>query len=164
MTVSVGHHSRMLSRMVLVLRFGSRVQEVTKSRCVCVREAFESVRKHSRVSRILGSRNGCEGQNCRHCWTRVWSSPLKSVSSYRDGESWMRSAELSSLLDWRLVLGSPTCQQSQGWGVLVAKRRTVVTFGLAVGVVLVVKRRTVLTFGLASGEERRAERREERGE
>ena len=37
-------------------------------------------------------------QNCRHCWTRVWSSRLKSVNSLKDpGGSWSRSAEVLSL-------------------------------------------------------------------
>ena len=60
--------------------------------------------------------------------------------------SWSRHAELSSLLDSSRVFASQKCQQSQGsGGVLVAKRRTVVTFGLASG-------------------ERRGERREEKRE
>ena len=45
--------------------------------------------------------------------------------------SWSRNAELSSLLDSSCIFASQKCQQSQGsGGVVVAKRRTVVTFGL----------------------------------
>ena len=73
----------------------------------------------------------------------------------------LRNAELSSLLDLRLV-----CLKSvKGHrGVVVAKRRNVVTFGLAfsfcvskvstvtgIGRVVVAKHRTVATFGLALG-------------
>ena len=71
-----------------------------------------------------------------------------------------RNAELSSFLRFTLQ----KCQQSQGLGgVVVAKGRTVVTFGLAsglrvskvstvtgIGGVVVAKRRTVVTFGLVS--------------
>ena len=54
--------------------------------------------------RSQGSGASCrETQNCRHFWTRVGSSHLKSVNSHRDR------------------------------GVVVAKRRTVITFGLALG-------------------------------
>ena len=78
---------------------------------------------------------GRETQNCRHFWIRLGSSRLKSVNSHRDP-----------------------------WGVVVAKRKTVVTFGLVsglrvskvstatrIGGVVVAKRRTVVTFGLVSG-------------
>ena len=104
----------MLRRRAPVLRLGSRgrgVEEVTKSLCVCVC-------KRPRVSRILGSRNGRETQNCRHFLGFVLQQS----------------------------------QQSQGWVVLVAKRRTVVTFGRAFG-----ERRE-------ERGEKREERREERGE
>ena len=87
---------------------------------------------------------GREAQNCRHFWTRLGSSRLKSVNGHRDR------------------------------GVVVAKRRTAVTFGLVlrlrvskvstvtgIGGVVVAKPRIVVTFGLASGE-RRGERRKER--
>ena len=89
---------------------------------------------------------GRETQNCRHFWTRLVSSRLKSVNSHRDR------------------------------GVVVAKPRTVVTFGLVsslrvskvstvtgIGGVVVAKARTVVTFGLASGE-RKGERREEKSD
>ena len=50
------------------------------------------------------------------------------------GGSWSRNPELSSLLDSPRVFASQKRQQSQGsGGVVVAKRRTVVTFGLASG-------------------------------
>ena len=89
----------------------------------------------STVSRIGGG-PGRETQNCRHCWTCVASSRLKSVSTV-----------------------------SRIGGVLVAKRKTVVTFGLVLRLRVskasqpspgsrggvVAKRRTVVTFGLALG-------------
>ena len=94
----------------------------------------------------LGGR-GRETQNCRHFWTPLVSSRLKSVNSHRDrGGSWSRNPELSSLLDSSRLFASQKCQQSQGsGGVVVAKPRTVVTFGLADG-------------------ERKGERREEKRE
>ena len=52
----------------------------------------------SQQSRRSGGR-ACETQNCRHFWTCVWSSHLKSVNSHRDGGPWSQNAELSSLLD-----------------------------------------------------------------
>ena len=60
---------------------------------------------HLRVSKVttvtgIGGGPGRETQNCRHFWTRLASSRLASVNSHRDP------------------------------GVVVAKRRTVVTFGL----------------------------------
>ena len=74
-----------------------------------------------------------------------------------------RNAELSSLLDLHGVFASQVLTVLSGiWEVLVAKRRTVVAFGLAwhlrvskvstvsgIGEVLVAKRGTVVTFGLA---------------
>ena len=96
-----------------------------------------SVRKRSRsVGLVSDLRRTCrrhenrrETQNCRHFWTRLVSSRLKSVTG----------------------IG----------GVVVAKRRTVVTFGLVsggrvskvstvtgIGGVVVAKRRAVVTFGL----------------
>ena len=106
----------------------------------------------SKVSTVtgIGGGPGRETQNCRHCWTRLGSSRLKSVNSHRDR------------------------------GVLVAKPRSVVTFRLAsglrvskvstvtgIGGVLVAKPRSVVTFGLVSGERKgdgREEKREIRGE
>ena len=81
------------------------------------------------------------------------------------GGSWSRSPELSSLLDSPRVFASQKCQRSQGsGGVVVAKRRIVVTFGLAsclrvskvstvtgIGGVVVAQPITVVTFGLDSG-------------
>ena len=86
---------------------------MTKSRCVCVRKRSQSVRKRSpqgsgfpgraNSHRDRGGGPGRETQNCRHFWTRVGSSRLRSANSHRDKE------------------------------VLVVKCRTVVTFGLAFG-------------------------------
>ena len=100
------------------------------------------ISKVSTVSGIGGGR-GRETQNCRHFW---------------------RKPELSSLLDSSRVFASQKCQQSQGsGGFVVAKPRTVVTFGLVsrlrvskvstvsgIGGVVVAKPRTVVTFGLVS--------------
>ena len=121
---------------------------------------------------------GRETQNCHHFWTRLASSRLKSVNSHRDrGGPWSRNAELSSLFTFRITKVSTVTGIG---GVVVAKRRTVITFGLVSGLRVskvstvtgiaggvVAKRRTVVTFGLASGErrgERREEKREMRGE
>ena len=93
----------------------------------------------SKVSTVTGSNShrdrggrGRETQNCRHFWTRLVPSRLKSVNSHRDpGGLGSRSPELSSLLDSPRVFASQKCQQSQGsGGVVVAKPRIVVTFGL----------------------------------
>ena len=57
----------------------------------------------SKVSTVtgIGGCFGCGTQNCRHFWTRVGSSRLKSVNSLRIGGSWSRNAEL--LLLWTCV-------------------------------------------------------------
>ena len=131
---------------------------------------------------------GRETQICRHFWTRLGSSRLKSVNRHRDRGvvvakrrtvvtfglvSGLRVSkvstdtgigDLSSLLDLSRVFASQNCQQTQGSGVVVAKRRSVVTFGLVwdlrvskvstgTGIrgVVVAKRRSVVTFGLVSG-------------
>ena len=108
----------------------------------------------SKVSTVTGIGAGCgrETQNCRCFWTR-----LRGHMDW--GGSWSRNAELSLLLDSPVVLASQKCQQSQGLGwVVVAKRRTVVAFGLAccpriskgsnvTG--MVAKRRTIVAFGFA---------------
>ena len=82
--------------------------------------------------------------------------------------SWSRNPELSSLLDLRLVFASQKVSTVTRIGrVVVAKHRTVVTFGLTLGL----RVSSVVTFGLAFGEKReerregrREERRERRGE
>ena len=146
----------MRSRKVPVLRLGSRAPGVDA----------RSLRLWTQASAIVGSRpqasdlrrtcrrdeNCRETQNCRHFWTRLGSSRLKSINSTVTGIR----------------------------GVVVAKRRTVVTFGLVlrlrvskvstvtgIGGFVFAKGRTVVTFGLAAGErkgERREEKREMRGE
>ena len=132
---------------------------------------LKSVNSH----RDRGGR-GREAQNCRHFWTCLVSSRLKSVNSHRDpGGLGSRSPELSSLLDSPRVFASQKCQQSQGsGGVVVAKPRIVVTFGLASGLrvskVSTVKgiggswsRRPELSSLLASPLERGKERGKRRG-
>ena len=134
----------MLRRRVPVA--GKRRQSVRECRAFL---AVEMVVKHSvvtfglafglrvsKVSTVTVSRKspGRETQNCRHFWTCVWSSHLKSVEqsslldlrlvfasqqcqpSQGSGGSWSRNAEVSSLLDLRLVLASQQCQLSQGSG------------------------------------------------
>ena len=106
--------------------------------------------------------NRCETQNCRHflrfvlqkcqqsqgsrgSWSRnaelsslfdssqVFASQ-KCQQSQGSGGSWSRNAELSSLFDSSRVFASQKCQQSQGsGGVVIAIRRTVVTFGFVSG-------------------------------
>ena len=89
-----------------------------------------------RVSKCQQSRDwggrGRETQNCRHFWTRLGSSRLKSVNSHRDrgvvvakprtvvtfglvsglrvSKDWGRNPELSSLLDSSWVSASQKCQ------------------------------------------------------
>ena len=88
----------------------------------------------------------------------------KRQQSQGSGGPWSRNAKRSSLLDSSRAFASQKCQQSRGIGeVVVAKRRTVVTFGLVsgfriskvstitgIGGVVVPKRRAVVTFGLVS--------------
>ena len=83
------------------------------------------------ASSRLKSVNTCgrEKQNCRHFWTLVWSSRLKSVNGHRDQGVVVakRRTVVAFGLALRLrVFASQKCQQSQGSGVVV---RTVVTFG-----------------------------------
>ena len=100
-------------------------------------QAFASVRKASAEGRTCRrderDENRREMQNCRHFWTRLGSSRLKSVNSHRDRGgrgretqncrhfwtrlassclksvnsrgSWSRNPELSSLLDSPLERG-----------------------------------------------------------
>ena len=81
---------------------------------------YKSVNSH----RDPGGR-GRETYNCRHFWPRLGSSRLKSVDR---GGSWSQNAELSSLLDSSRLFASQTVTGIGG--VVVAKPRTVVTFGL----------------------------------
>ena len=110
---------------------------------------MRSVRKRSpcvrRVSASVRAENRRETQNCRHFWTRVASSRLKSVKG--SGGSWSRNAELSSLLDSRCVFASQKCQQSHGSGGLRSRN---------------VELSSLLDLPLERREER--EKREERGE
>ena len=111
-------------------------------------KSVRSVRKRPQASAVCSQASAAENrremQSCRRFWTRLWSSRLKSVKFSGIG------------------------------GVVVAKRKAVVTFGLAlrlrvskvstvtgIGGVVIAKRRTVVTFGLAAGE-RKGERRKER--
>ena len=85
---------------------------MTKTRCVCVRkrpQTSASIRKRPQASASVRGASGMLGS--------------RKLS---------RNAELSSFLGLRLALASQKSQQSRGsQGVVVAKRRTVVTFGLA---------------------------------
>ena len=81
------------------------------------------------LNNVLFSACGRQTQNCRHFWTRLASSQLKSVNSHRDR------------------------------GVVVAKPRTVVTFGLAAGESKGKRRKEKRKM---RGEERRGEKREEK--
>ena len=77
---------------------------MTKGCCVCVRkrpQASANARERSRVSRSVSqSMSQSVTHPWRHFWTCVWSSLLKSANSHRDPG-----------------------------GVVVAKRRAVITFG-----------------------------------
>ena len=172
--------SQMRSSRVPVLRLGSRGPGGdARSLRLCP----PSVRKRSQAFA-----EGRTCRNCRHFWTRLVSSRLESVNSHRDrggpgretqnclfasqkcqqsqgsGGSWSRNAELSSLFDSPRVFASQKCQQSQGsGGVLVAKRRTVVTFGLASGE-RQGERREEKRYMRGERQEERREEREERRE
>ena len=155
-------------------------------------QASARVRKGPRVSESVEHRRESQIVAKQRIVLTFYASRLKSVNTHRDpGGSWSRNAELSSLLVsslcvskvstftgiwggrgreaqncrhfWSRVFASQKCQHSQGsGGVVVAKRRTVVTFGLEslrlksvnvhrdLGGVVVAKRRTVVTFGLES--------------
>ena len=133
---NLGPFSRTRSRRVPVLRLGSRGPGRRRE---VVALCPQSVRKASAI--VRGGWHMLEGPQ----------SPKSS-----------RNAQRSSLLDSFRVFASQKCQQSQGW-VVVAKPRTVVTFGLfsgrrvskvstvtGIGGVVVAKPRTVVTFGLVS--------------
>ena len=87
----------------------------------------------STVSAVTGIGGVVVAKYCRHFWTCVWSSLLKSVNSHRDG------------------------------GVVVAKCRTVVTFGLGRETQKRGERREEKR-GREKREEKREERRERRAE
>ena len=133
----------------------------------------------------LGSRGPGGDARSLRLWTQasaIVRNRSQSSASVRGGSDMperrksSRNAELSSLFTFRTKASTVT---GIG-GVVVAKRRTVVTFGLVsglrvsrvstvtgIGGVVVAKRRTDVTFGFASGErkgERRGEKREMRGE
>ena len=99
-------------------------------------------------------------QNCRHFWTCVSSSRLKSVNIHTDRASPCRETQNCRHF-WTCVSSShlKSVNMHKDPGVLVAKRRTVVTVGLAfgrrvskastltrIGGVLVAKCRTVVTL------------------
>ena len=102
----------------------------------------------------IGGGRGRETQNCRHFWTRLGSSRLKSANSHRDRGVVVAKPRTVVTLDSSRLFASQKCQQSQGsGGVVVAKPRTVVTSGLASG-----ERRE------EREEKRRVDRRKERGD
>ena len=77
---------------------------------------------------------GRETQNCRHFWTRVGSSRLKSISSHRNRQG--RGRETQNCRQLWIGIGSSCFKSSNihgDWGFVVAKRRTTVAFGLAFG-------------------------------
>ena len=84
---------------------------------------------------VFASQKCQQSQGSGGSWSRnpELSSLLESsrLFSHRDRGSWSRSPELLSLMDSPRVFASQECQQSQGsGGVVVAKPRTVVTFGI----------------------------------
>ena len=99
---------------------------------------------------------GLRSQNCRHFWTRLVSSRLKSVNSYR--ERGFVVAKPRTVVTFGLVSGLHVSKVLTVTGigrVVVAKRKTVVTFSKVstvkgIGGVVVAKPRTVVTFGLVS--------------
>ena len=107
---------------------GSRLKvgvqkEVTTSRCVCVRKRSPSVRKRPQASASVAhmwqSRNGVLVPKHRTVVTfglapgpRV--SKVSTATGIRGASS--RNAQISLLLDLRLVFAFGKCQQSQGSG------------------------------------------------
>ena len=86
---------------------------------------FKSVNSH----RDRGGR-ARETQNCRHLWSGV-SASQQCQQSQGSGGSWSRNPELSSLLDSsRVVCVSKVSTVIGIGGVVLAKRRIVVTCGL----------------------------------
>ena len=100
-------------------------------------------------------------QNCHQFWTCILYSRLKNVNSHGDRGHPGRATQKCRHF-WTCVLYSrlKCVNRQEDRGVLVAQRRTVVTFGFAFGLrvsraftgiggVLVAQRRNVVTFGLA---------------
>ena len=166
----------------------SRLKSVSRGRETQNCRHFWTRLASSRLKSVNNHRDrggrGRETQNCRHLWTRVGSLRLKTVNNHRDrgarlgssrlkrvnshgdpGGSWSRNAELSSLLDSSRVFASQKSQQSRrSGGVVVAKRRTVVTFGLASGERKGGRREEKRCMRGEKRGEKREERRQERGE
>ena len=111
----------MLRRRVSVLRLGSRVQEVTKRRCVYVRKASAGGRKHSPVSRSVGRKT----QNCRHFLDFAIQKCQQSQGS-----------------------GGPVAKHVVTFGLAFGRRISGVSRVTAIGRVLVTKCRTVVTLNL----------------
>ena len=84
--------------------------------------------------------------------TRLVSARLKSGNSHKgSGGSWSRDAELSFLLDSSCVFASQKCQQSQGSGGSWSRNAELSSLldsscVLGIGGVVVSRRRTVVTF------------------
>ena len=118
----------MRSRRVPVLKLGStgpggdaRSLRLSSQAFAIVRkrpQSFASVRGLSDLCRAcVGHENRRETQNCRHFWTCLVSSRLKSVNSHRDrGVVVAKPRTVSSLLDSSRLFASQKCQQSQGSG------------------------------------------------
>ena len=133
---------RMRSRRVPVLRLGSRGPEGDKRSLRLWTQAFASVRKRPQAFRKRSQA----------------SAGVRGGSDMPDRRKSSRNAELSSL--WTRLRVSKVSTVTRIGGVLVAKPRTVVTFGFVlrlrvskvstvtgIGGVLVAKPRTVVTFG-----------------
>ena len=147
--------SRMRSRRVPVLKLGSRGPGGdARSLRLCP----QSVRNRSQSFAIIRNRPQA-------------SAIVRGGSHMPERRKSSRNAELSSLFTFCITKVSTVTGIG---GVVVAKRRTVVTFGLVslrrvskvstvtgIGGVVVAKPRTVVTFGLVAGE-RKGQRREEK--
>ena len=93
------------------------------------RWVFKSVNNHRD-----GGGRGREMQNCPHFWTGVGSSRFKSVNNHRDGGRCGRETQSCNHF-WTRV-GSflfKSVSSHRDGGVVVAKRRAVVAFRLALG-------------------------------
>ena len=136
---------RLWTQAFAIVRNRSQPFAIVRNRSRCVGLAGETKivakrRTTFRVSKVsivtgIGGGRGRETQNCRHFWTRLGSSRLKSVNSHRDRGGGGR--ETQNCRHFWIRLGSSRFKSVNSHkrvrGVVVAKLRIVVTFGLVSG-------------------------------
>ena len=141
---------------------GPGVQEMTKSRSVCVCKRSQSVRKRPRVSRILRSRETGVLVAKRRTVVTFGLAPgppvskVSTVAGIRGGPGReTQNCRHFWTCSWSSRLKSVNSHLGRGSGPCVAQVSTVT----GIGGVLVVKRRPVVAFGASSREELRGEER-----